>query len=86
MRKRAGDKAVGGERIVRYDIMSEDDMSTLPDEQVVEIAKSVATANNVSFANVLIEPVPDDWKASFAGVSQSTNHVGNRLRRRLAHD
>ena len=34
-------------------------MSTLSDERVIEIAKSVATANNVSFSSVLTAPVID---------------------------
>ena len=34
-------------------------MSALSDEQVIEIAKGAATANNVSFASVLTAPVID---------------------------
>jgi hypothetical protein len=34
-------------------------MSTLTDERVIEIAKSVATANNVSVAKVVTAPVID---------------------------
>jgi hypothetical protein len=34
-------------------------MSTLADEKVIEIAKDVATANNVSFADVTTAPVID---------------------------
>jgi hypothetical protein len=34
-------------------------MSALSDERVVEIAKGVATANNVSFSSVLTAPVID---------------------------
>jgi hypothetical protein len=34
-------------------------MSTLSDEKVIEIAKDVATANKVSFANVVTAPAID---------------------------
>jgi hypothetical protein len=34
-------------------------MSTLTDEKVIQIAKSVAEANNVSFANVVTAPAID---------------------------
>jgi hypothetical protein len=34
-------------------------MSTLTDEKVIEIAKGVATANNVSFASVVTAPAID---------------------------
>ena len=34
-------------------------MSTLSDEKVIEIAKSVATANNISFATVVTAPAMD---------------------------
>lgn len=40
-------------------------MYSLPDERVVEIAKSVATANNVSFTSILAEPAIDsNWSRS----------------------
>jgi hypothetical protein len=34
-------------------------MSTLPDEKVIEIAKQIATANSISFADVLTLPAVD---------------------------
>jgi hypothetical protein len=34
-------------------------MSTLTDEKVIEIARSVATANKISFANVVTAPAID---------------------------
>jgi hypothetical protein len=39
-------------------------MSTLADEKVVEIAKQVATANNVSFADVRTAPAIDSTGAA----------------------
>jgi hypothetical protein len=36
-----------------------DKMSTLTDEEVIEIAESVATANNISFARALTAPAID---------------------------
>jgi len=38
-------------------------MNTLADEKVVEITKSVATANNVSFENVVTAPAIDSTGA-----------------------
>jgi hypothetical protein len=40
-------------------------MPTLPDKEVVEIAKKVATANNVNFADVLTAPTTD-WAGAAA--------------------
>jgi hypothetical protein len=34
-------------------------MSTLPDEKVIEITKTIATANNVSFAKIVTAPIID---------------------------
>jgi hypothetical protein len=39
-------------------------MNTLPDKEVVEIAKKVATANNVNFADVLTAPITDSTGAA----------------------
>ena len=39
-------------------------MPTLPDKEVVEIAKKVATANNVNFADVLTVPTTDSTGAA----------------------
>ena len=45
--------------VIWYESKKEGDMSALSDERVVEIAKSVATANNVSFSSVLTAPIID---------------------------
>jgi hypothetical protein len=39
-------------------------MNTLPDKEVIEIAKKVATANNVNFADVLTVPTTDSTGAA----------------------
>ena len=39
-------------------------MSTLTDKEVIEIAKEVATANNVDFADVLTAPTTDSTGAA----------------------
>lgn len=39
-------------------------MSTLTDKEVIEIAKEVATANNVDFADVLTVPTTDSTGAA----------------------
>lgn len=41
-------------------------MSTLTDKEVVEIAKKVATANNVNFADVLALPITDSTTGAAA--------------------
>ena len=38
-------------------------MNMLADEKIIEIAKRVATANNVSFANVMMAPAIDSTGA-----------------------
>jgi hypothetical protein len=38
-------------------------MTTLTDEKVIEIAKTIATANNVSFENVVTAPAIDSTGA-----------------------
>src|SRR5215468_11024696 len=42
-----------------YNLRGEDNMHTLTDETVIEIAKDVAKANNVSFAKVVTAPIID---------------------------
>src|SRR6266567_512082 len=49
----------GCQRRSCYNCGSKDNMSALTDEKVIEIAKSVATANSISFASVVTAPAID---------------------------